>query len=237
MGQVIANSDVKYYGLLGSQIEDRKLSNIIDSTEFAVARNILGYDFWQVLTADVDEDDREAESYDENSEYNTGEYVNYYGVTWKSNQDNNADLPGEDSWTASSRFGTAGYETLWTGYLRPYLAALLSCRMFPYLQPVGAAGMVEHVENGDGSKSADMAAQSYRLREMKRTTSQMLSNLFWYVIYQKKKQDSKLFDKSLIVRCPTKIRQSISAKTRRFYLRPDTNDPTLDELHQIDELD
>lgn len=217
--QILTAREVVAFGTLGDNIPFAIINQHIVDAEMSLARKVLGFDFYQMLLSDVVQSDFEAKPWSKSSQYDQGDIVSTNGLTWVSKMDGNTTYPQEgDKWQLSKRFAISGYNEFYESQLRPYLVAAVSSRALPHLQPVGAIGLVD-IDTDTGEKSSSIASQSIKQGAIKSVAQERLSNLFFYVLYQKERKASNLFDNSLVVRCPDKVKQELHAGKRRFYFR------------------
>lgn len=219
--QILTAREVVAFGTLGDNIPFSLVNQHLLDAEMLLARKVIGYDFFQVLLSDVIEEDLNARPWDKSEEYDTGEIVSVNGITWSSTIDANTEYPTEENdWELSSRFSNPGYTDFYELHLRPYLVAVVSSRVLPHLQPVGNLGML-NINTELGESSSSLSLQSFRQGAIKHLAQERLGNLVFYVLYQKQKKDSKLFDDSLIIRCPQKVKNYLHENKRRFYFAND----------------
>jgi len=156
--------------------------------EQAFARKVLGDDFYQLLIADL-VDHGDVNAWDKSATYNTGDVVEYYGLTLKSLQDANTINPCEDTggtwWAETQKFTTPCFESLWVLYLRRYLAFLIMADALEYTTyPSGARGVSERFDEALGVKSASWQIFAARKQRLLQDAGEILENMKSYMVKQ-----------------------------------------------------
>lgn len=151
----------------------------IQRKEDSLARTCLGRDFYDALLADKI-DWGVVQTWKATESYSLDQYVDFYGMTLKSLANSNTTNPCEDDgtkWEAAEKFDTACYNTLWTTYLRPYLAFVVMASALDYAtNPAGAKGVVEWSDES-GARSASTAVLQGRKRKILEDANELLDNM------------------------------------------------------------
>lgn len=152
----------------------------IQRKEDTLSRTCLGRTFYDLLLADV-VDYGTLSIWKASGTYAEDEYVDYYGLILKSKVADNSTNPCDDdgtNWEVAAKFGTACYESLWTLYLKPYLAFTVMASALDYATfPAGAKGVVEWVDDQTGAKSASMAVLNARKSKLLSDAAEVMDNM------------------------------------------------------------
>lgn len=214
---IMTSKDVQQFGLLGQNIGLGAIDRHLIPFEQLFARRILGVPFYTILKDDVNVANRDAKAWSKDQSYDTGEVVDFYGVSYASLSDGNTSSPIGVNWEKSARFNTGEYEAFWAGYLRPYMTTAISAKIFPLLPAAGDNGLlITEATDESPRRSATLGEVSARVNTIKDTAGDLLEALFYYV-RTKKDEGSALYDKSLIIDNPTSVSKYFLGARRRFY--------------------
>jgi len=173
--------EVYKYAPVGKDYPSFRLSQQIPIAEQKFVRDYAGQDFWDYLTANliVYEDAPEwvCEGHDE------GEMVTYMGAVYESLEDDNASTPSENngSWQLLPRFDVACIETVWDGYIAPYLALMVYKRSLPYAGTLSHAGGVTVYDNVNKEQSAKGKDLSGVAESLENDAAAIIGNMVYWM--------------------------------------------------------
>lgn len=178
---IITAGEVVRYSPESSKFPPQAVQPHIFRKERAFVRAFLGHDFYQLLLADL-EDVTELQAWSPLAQYNTGDVVDYFGMTLKSLVDNNSVNPCEDpgatNWELMRKFQSECFENLWQQGLREHLAYTIMASAIDHTTfPAGARGVVEWVDDASSSRSASNSTFFARKNKLLSDASEALENL------------------------------------------------------------
>jgi len=154
--------------------------------EQTLRRQYLGKDFYDAMLADK-VDYGVVPVWASSGTYSSGDYVDYFGTTLQSIQDDNTTEPCADPedayWVEPDLFETACYQSLWELYLRDYISRYVMIAALPHATfPSGGKGVIEWVDdgsfrNGAGTRSASQGVLSSRLFALQNEAEEILKNM------------------------------------------------------------
>ena len=222
---IITPGEVVRYSPESGKYPPQMVERHIFRKEQKFARECLGFDFYDLLIADL-KDWSNIKAWVSGTSYATGDLVNYYGLIIESKVDSNNNNPCEDTggtyWMLADKFNTACYQTLWENYMRDYLAfSVMATSLDHTTYPVSAKGAQEWAQEGSGSGSKSASYQVFvgRKNKLLNDAADILENMKSWVLREHNDADSScdfsevLFVKQCIGACNTP-RQS-----RTFHFR------------------
>lgn len=169
MSSLITAWEVVRYSPEDDNFPTAKVEPFIETTEETVRRKWLGEDFYDALLSD--KASYTATVWDSTATYAANDYVDYYGVILRSKTNSNTTAPCDDNgtdWAEVSKFSTACYNTLWTKYLRRYLAFIIMSKALKAVTyQAGAQGVTKYL-------SEDTRVVSVTLQELEGKTTHLL---------------------------------------------------------------
>ncbi len=182
---IITAGEIVRYNYSSSKLQPALLQPHIKRKEESFANEVLGFDFYEALKADL-VDVSGAQGYNGNKIYALGEKVVFYGLTLESLANNNTVNPCEDSagvaWAPVQKFNSDCYEALYNGYLREAFCITVLSAALPHLTyPISSKGLSEWVDDGTGARSAGLDTVSSRAHTLRADAEEVVKNMQAYM--------------------------------------------------------
>ena len=189
------------------------------------ARECLGFDFYDLLIADL-KDWSSIKAWVSGTSYDSGDLVNYYGLIIESKVAANTNDPCEDTggayWMLAQKFNTACYETLWADYMRDYLSfSIMAASIDHTTYPVSAKGAQEWAQEGGGSGSKSASYQVFvgRKNKLLNDAAEVLENMKGWVLREHADTESECdFSEVLFVQQCYGVCEA-PRQSRKFFFR------------------
>lgn len=225
MQTIITPGEVVRHSPESSKYPPQSVAKFIFPIEEELARTCLGFDFYDMLIDDL-KDWSGIKAWVSGTSYALGDLVNYYGLIIESKVVDNTNNPCEDTqgqyWALAAKFSDACYETLYTRYLRDYLAFMVMQSSLEYTTyPASAMGVQEWMKEGSGSGSKSASRQTFVARKNKslNDASRILENMKAWMLRQHNDTESSCdFSKVLFIQqCAGSC--DAPRQSRRFFFR------------------
>lgn len=185
--------------------------------EQSFRNEFIGSEFYDLLIADLT-DYGTVPTWATSGVYSSGDYVDYFGTTLISLENDNSTAPCDDEdnefWGEATKFDTPCYQSLWELYLRQYFAFYIMSGVLEYATyPSGGKGVIEWMDDGGarqgaGSRSASMAILTSRVNRLLQDANSILKNMVIWMTAQNKANTCD-FSKALPIDCAsTSINQT-----------------------------
>lgn len=179
MSSLITAWEVVRYSPEDDNFPTSKVEPFIETTEETLRRKWLGEDFYDTLLAD--KTSYTATVWDATATYSQDDYVDYYGVILRSKTNSNTTAPCDDDgtdWAEVNKFDTLCYNTLWTKYLRRYLAfIIMSKALKATTYPAGSKGVVKYIDDQAGTMGVSAKELESKVSALLKEADEILENM------------------------------------------------------------
>lgn len=151
---MITQSEVKIFSQLSDDFPVNRISNAMIQAAVNELRECFGDDFMDTLEGDQVVDSNIYTEYVQGKTYAIGSSVIWNGLRYTSTDAIlSTDVPGVSAkWGQFELFNTPEYQTLWTSWLRPYLANKISLPAITFgTYQVKGNGLMAHNDNNTGT--------------------------------------------------------------------------------------
>ena len=234
MQTIITPGEVVRHSPESSKYPPQSVEKFIFPIEEELARTCLGFDFYDLLIDDL-KDWSGIKAWVSGTSYALGDLVNYYGLIIESKVADNTNNPCEDTqgqyWALAAKFSDTCYETLYTRYLRDYLAFMVMQSSLEYTTyPASAMGVQEWMKEGSGSGSKSASRQTFVARKNKalNDAARILENMKSWMLREHSNTNSSDcdFSKVLFIQQCTGTCDA-PRQSRRFFFRRQVTPPSL----------
>ena len=226
MQTIITPGEVIRHSPESSKYPPQKVEKFIFPIEEELARNCLGFDFYEALIGDL-KDWSGIKVWVSGATYAEGDLVNYYGLIIESKVADNINNPCEDTegqyWALAVKFNTECFEDLYTRYLRDYLAFTAMQSSLEYTTyPASAKGVQEWASESNGSGSRSASRQTFVARKNKalNDAARILANMKAWMARQHESGACDFSGVLFIQQCTGTC--NAPRQTRKFFFRNTT---------------
>lgn len=186
MTTLITAAEAVRHAPVNADFPASKLCALIPAEEQNLFLDHIGYDFYEVLIADL-VDYSGVDEWDSTATYADGDLVMFQGIVYESLVAGNTEPIGDplnlSAWKEADKFTTACYNALWVdGFLREVLAYSVIAAVLPHVTyPTGSIGTVEKYEDTTGVKTVSNPNYSKVAGQLERAKAMRLRLLAKYM--------------------------------------------------------
>lgn len=186
MTTLITAAEAVRHAPVNADFPAAKLCAVIPAEEQNLFLDHIGYDFYEILIADLVDYSGTAE-WDSGATYGAGDLVMFGGIVYESLAGGNTEPIGDplnlSAWKEADKFETACYNSLWlSGFLREAIAYSVIAAALPHVTyPTGSIGTVEKYEDMTGVRTVSNPNYSKVAGDLQRARAMRLRLLAKYM--------------------------------------------------------